>query len=66
MTFKELVYEHKGLNYNRLSIASGVPVTTLHNFDKRKSFNHTNIDIVKKIADALDLTLDEIFNMMQE
>ena len=66
MKFKELVYDHCNMNFNRLSVLSGVPVTSLHNIDKRNSFNNTNIEIIKKIADTLNLTLDEIYDIMQK
>lgn len=47
----------RGLNKNRLSQLSGVPYTTIDGFYK-KGYENTKISTIRKIADALDVSLD--------
>lgn len=50
-----------GLNKNRLSQISGVPYTTIDGFYK-KGYENAKISTIKKIAAALDVSLDYLID----
>lgn len=53
----DFLMSEKRLNKNRLSQISGVPYTTIDGFYK-KGYDNAKISTIKKIASALDVTLD--------
>lgn len=46
-----------GINKSRLSVLSGVPYTTIDTFYK-KGYENTKLSTIKKIAEALDVSMD--------
>lgn len=64
MKFKELVYNKCQMNFNQLSVKSGIPVTTICSISKRNSIMNTNLGIVSKIAGALGMSIDELVTIL--
>ena len=65
MKFKELIYNKHQTNFNALSVKSGVPVMTLRNINERDSFFTTNLNIIMKIASALNVSVDNLIEEMK-
>ena len=65
MKFKELIYNKYHTNFNALSVKSGVPVTTLRNINDRDSFFTTNLNIIMKIAESLNVSVDNLIEEMK-
>ena len=63
----KLNYQMKqlGLNKSRLSQISGVPYTTIDGFYK-KGYENAKISTIKKIAAALDVSLDYLIDNSSE
>lgn len=63
----KLNYQMKrlGLNKSRLSQISGVPYTTIDGFYK-KGYENAKISTIKKIAAALDVSLDYLIDDLTE
>ena len=55
------IMEKKKMNTNELAIKIGVPPTTLYSMIKRDS-SRVDIDLIIKIAHALDMTADELLS----
>ena len=55
------IMNKKNLNTNELAIMIGVPPTTLYSMIKRDS-NRVDIDLIIKIAHALDMSADEFLS----
>ena len=53
------IMAEKNMNTNELAIKIGVPPTTLYSMIKRDS-SRVEIDLIIKIAHALDMTADEL------
>jgi transcriptional regulator with XRE-family HTH domain len=57
----EKIMKEKGINANELSIKIGVTPSTLYSMIKRDS-NRVDIDLIIKIARALNITADELLS----
>ena len=57
----EKVLEEKGINANELSMKIGVTPSTIYSMIKRDS-NRVDIDLIIKIAHALNMTADELIS----
>ncbi|NLD16632.1 MAG: helix-turn-helix transcriptional regulator [Tissierellia bacterium] len=56
------ILAEKGTNANELSKKIGVPASTIYSMINRNS-KRTDVDILVKIADALDMTIDELLGV---
>lgn len=57
----EKIMKEKGINANELSLKIGVTPSTLYSMIKRDS-NRVDIDLIIKIARALNMTADELIS----
>lgn len=53
------IRKEKGLSWERLSKASGVPVSTIANWE-RGNIGKARLESVKKVADALGCKVDDL------
>lgn len=53
----DFMMDKLGINKSKLSVLSGVPYTTIDTFYK-KGYENTKLSTIKKISDALDVSMD--------
>lgn len=66
MTFKDFVYKQHNMTFYALSKKAGIPESTLRNMHLRDSVMNTNLSVIIKIAQALEIGVDQFIQEMQQ
>lgn len=65
MYIGEKIRKERGISRQRLSELSGVPYRTLDNYEKKIN-RLDSVAILKKVANALDVKIDDLFEWDDE
>lgn len=60
----KLMRINKGMKQTDLAAASGIPLKSIGNYEQlRRDINHARVDIVYRLASALDCKMEEILEL---
>lgn len=60
----KLIRIQKGMKQAELSEASGIPLKCIGNYEQlRRDINHARVDIVYRLATALDCQMEELLDI---